>query len=60
MVWLQLKIVSEAKKNLSWFFHRIKYIVFKSVIKKNVYSAIVPHIFLTDSYCMVNFDRICL
>ena len=41
-MWLQLKILSETRKNLSSFFHQIKFIVFKKVWLRKVllsYSA---------------------
>ena len=57
---LQLKIVSELRKNLSSFFYHIKFIVYETVWSKTIYSAIAPHLFFTDIYRMVNFDKICL
>ena len=47
--------MNESRKNLSAFFHQIKFIVFERVQLKKFYSAIVPHLFFTDIYCMVNF-----
>ena len=45
--------MSETRKNLSSFFHQIKFIVFKKLWLKKLYSAIVPHLFLGFFYSLI-------
>ena len=60
IVSLQLKNVSEPRKNLSSFFHQIKFIALKRVRLKKILLSYSATFFFTDIYCMVNFDKICL
>ena len=57
---LKLFLKDCEKKNLTSYFHQIKFIVFKKVrLKKSLLSCSATSVF-TNKYHMVNFDRICL
>ena len=57
---LKLFLKDCEKKNLTSYFHQIKFIVFKKVrLKKSLLSYSATSVF-TNKYHMVNFDRICL